>query len=638
MKSWSVDKSSEVYGIKWWGAGLFAVSPSGTITVTPKGPTGPKIDLLELSRDLEERGIRMPITIRFQDILHYRVDLIAQCFHKAIEENKYPGKYAGVYPIKVNQQRHVVKELMRAGQKSNLGLECGSKPELLVVLSQMRNRDALVVCNGFKDQEYIETAVLAQKLGFKIILVVDRMDELPKIIEVCQKYNSHTWIGFRAKLYSKASGMWVETSGTRSKFGLTPSEMVDGVELLRDAGMLDSLKLLHYHIGSQIPSIQYIKKALREGARFYCELSRMGAPMGYLDVGGGLGIDYDGSGASDSSTNYTEQEYANDVIYVTGDICREMNVVPPDIVTESGRALTAHHSVLIYNVLGRNTFRNYEDPEPPSEADHATLKDLHYIYKNLQLKNLNESFNDLDQLNSDIQQLFSYGVLDLKARARAENLYWAISTKMEQVAREAKDGNDEAADIYAKLQSEMSDLFFCNFSVFQSLPDAWALGQTFPVMPIQRLDEEPDRQATIGDLTCDSDGKLDHFICSKTWKGRRTLPVHDIRPHEPYFMAVFLTGAYQEILGDLHNLFGDTDAVSISATDDGYQIDHVIQGDTIEEILSYLEYPKEKMIEAIRKAAEESLRTGEITKTEVRLLMRHYEENLKGYTYLEEAE
>lgn len=574
--------------------------------------------------------------MRFQDILHTRVKLLAKCFHQAIEESKYPGRYRGVYPIKVNQQRHVVKELMRAGYESHLGLECGSKPELLVVLSQMRDHEGLIVCNGFKDSEYIETAVLAQKLGFKIILVVDRMDELPMIIDICKKHQSKTWIGFRAKLSTKAAGMWVETSGTRSKFGLTPSEMVEGVEMLKSADMLGSLKLLHYHIGSQIPSIQFIKKALREGARFYCELKRLGAEMGYLDVGGGLGIDYDGSGHSDSSTNYNEQEYANDVVYTIGDICKEMNVPPPDIVTEAGRALTAHHSVLVFNVLGRNTFRNFDEIEPPGPNVHSTLRDLYDIYKNLQVKNLNESFNDMEQIFSDIQNLFSYGVLDLKARAKAENLYWAICTKMEGIAREAKENVEEAADIHAKLQSEMSDLFFCNFSVFQSLPDAWALGQTFPVMPIQRLGEEPDRLATIGDLTCDSDGKLDHFICTKTWKGRGTLPVHEIKPNEPYFMAVFLTGAYQEILGDLHNLFGDTDAVSITVTEEGYSLDHVEQGDTIEEILSYLEYPKEKMVESVRRAAEQSLKTGEISKTEVKLLMRHFEDNLKGYTYLEE--
>jgi arginine decarboxylase len=635
--SWKTEDSAELYGIKWWGEDYFAVNDKGSVTVTPNGKDGPHIDLAELTSELEERGIRAPITIRFADILKNRVSLLANCFRSAIKEFDYQGKYAGVYPIKVNQQRHVVKEIVQTGRGYDMGLECGSKPELLVTLSQMRSREGLIICNGFKDIEYIDTAVLASKMGFQVIVVVDRAEELPMIIESCKKFDQMTGIGFRAKLGTKATGMWTETSGTRSKFGLTPSEMVNGVELLKKVGMVDSLKLLHYHIGSQIPSIQYIKSALREGSRFYGELHRLGAPMGFLDVGGGLGVDYDGSGATDSSMNYSVQEYANDVVSSIGDICSEMDVPHPNIVTEAGRALTAHHSVLVFNVLGRNTFRSFDEIEAPTKEDHSVLHDLFYIYSNLQPIKLTEYYNDFLQAKSDIQQLFIYGVMGIRERARAEDLCRAIITKMEQMARRGMTENEELEDIFDKLQKELSDVFFCNFSVFQSLPDSWALGQVFPVMPIQRLNEEPDRLATVADLTCDSDGKIEKFICTKTWKGRKTLPVHNL-DHRPYYLAVFLTGAYQEILGDLHNLFGDTDAVTIKCEGQDYEVESVVTGDSIDEVLGYLEYPKERLIEAMRKNAEESVRMGLMSRPDMKKLMRHYEENIQGYTYLEEPE
>lgn len=637
--SWSSEQSAEIYGINNWGNGYFRINKQGNVSVTPTanmgGPGAPSVDLYELTQDLMDRGIRVPIMIRFPDIIKSRVELINNCFAKAIADHNYKGGYCGVYPIKVNQQKHLVEEIVKHGKHRRLGLECGSKPELLVVLALMNTEKALVICNGFKDTEYIETAILSQKLGRHTIIVVDRYEELEIIIRVAKKFNARPHIGFRAKLNTQGAGKWVDSSGARSKFGLTSMEIVEGVELLKKEGMLECLELLHFHIGSQIPVIQSLKSSLKEGARFFTELYAMGATgLKYIDVGGGLGVDYDGTGSTDSSINYSEQEYANDVVSSLQQLCDEKKVPHPDIVTESGRFLVAHHSVLIFNVLGINDLRRPEPPRPATKTDHPLMQDLQYIYEKLNKENINECFNDLQQAKTETLSLFTYGVLNLQQRAWAESMYFAIATKMNALANQIEDGES----IIQALSQEMCDTYFCNFSVFQSVPDSWAVGQMFPVMPIHRLEEKPQREATLADLTCDSDGKLEKFIDTETGKYKKTLHVHELNRGQHYYLGVFLTGAYQEILGDLHNLFGDTDAVHVSLHESGYTLDHYVPGDTVTEVLSYVQYRHYNMVDSIRQAAEESIQKGSISKQEAKLLIKHYEEGLSGYTYLEDPE
>jgi arginine decarboxylase len=633
--SWSAEQSAELYGINNWGNGYFRVNKQGNVSVTPKGVSGPGVDLHELTQDLLDRGIRVPIMIRFPDIIQARVELINGCFAKAFADHSYKGGYCGVYPVKVNQQRHLVEEIVKHGRSHRLGLECGSKPELLVTLALMNTPNALIICNGFKDTEYIETAMLSQKLGKHTIIVVDRYEELKLIIAAAKKLNTRPHIGFRAKLTNQGAGKWVDSSGARSKFGLTTVEIVEGMELLKQEGMLDCLELLHFHIGSQIPAIQSLKSSLKEGARFFTEVYSAGATgLKYIDVGGGLGVDYDGSGSTDSSINYSEQEYANDVVSAMQTLCDEKKIPHPDIVTESGRFLVAHHSILIFNVLGINELRRPEPPRPATKADHPLMQDLQYIYDKLNKENINECFNDLQQAKTETLSLFTYGVLNLAQRAWAENMYFAIATKMIAIAKQVEDGED----ILSSLKEELCETYFCNFSLFQSVPDSWAVGQMFPVMPIHRLQEQPTREATLADLTCDSDGKIEKFINTETGEFKRTLHVHDLSEKSQYYVGIFLTGAYQEILGDLHNLFGDTDAVHVSLHDSGYTLDHYIPGDTVTEVLSYVQYRHYNMVDNIRLAAEESIQKGTITKQEAKLLIKHYEEGLSGYTYLEDPE
>ncbi len=632
--SWSVEKSASLYGINNWGSGYFKINSQGNVIVTPSGSQGPQVDLYELTQDLLDRGIRIPIMIRFQDIIKARVELLHGCFQKAFIDHGYKGQYCGVYPIKVNQQKHLVQELVKFGKDLRLGLECGSKPELLVVLALMNTPNAVIICNGFKDVEYIETALLSQKLGRNTIIVVDRREELPMIIAAAKKFNTRPQIGFRAKLNTQGAGKWVDSSGARSKFGLTAVEIVEGVELLRKEGMLDCLQLLHYHIGSQVPSISSIKSSLKEGARFFTELYAMGAELKYIDVGGGLGVDYDGTGNSDSSINYSEQEYANDVVSTLQALCDEKGIPHPNIITESGRALVAHHSVLVFNVMGVNNLFRHTPPRPTIKSDPRIMQDMQYIYEKVTRDNINECFNDLTQSKDETLQLFTYGVVSLEQRAWCESMYFAIATKMLSIAKVTPD----CEDILARLSKELCDTYFCNFSVFQSVPDSWAVGQVFPVMPIHRLNEEPSTSATLADLTCDSDGKIEKFIDTATGDFKDTIQLHNYEVGQPYYVGVFLTGAYQEILGDLHNLFGDTDAVHISLGEAGYTIDHYVPGDTVTEVLTYVQYGRTEMVDSVRQATEESIQKGTITKQEAKLLIKHYEEGLSGYTYLEEAE
>lgn len=634
MSNWSPEKSAELYGINNWGNGYFRINNNGNVSITPMGSSGASVDLYDLTQDLLDRGIRVPIMIRFPEIMKSRVELLNGCFAKAIADHNYKGEYKGVYPIKVNQQRHLVQELVKYGQQYKMGLEAGSKPELLVVLALMDNKDALIICNGFKDWEYIETAILSQKLGRNTIIVVDRKEELKMIVDVAKKFNVRPKIGFRAKLNTQGAGKWVDSSGARSKFGLTASEIVEGVAFLKDEGMIDCLELLHYHIGSQVPQIQSIKSSLKEGARFYVELFKMGAGLKYLDVGGGLGVDYDGSGNSDSSINYSEQEYANDIVSVLQTLCDEHKVPHPSIVTESGRFLTAHHSVLVFNVLGVNNLHRQEPPRPADKKDPSIMQDMQYTFEKVNRDNMNECFNDLEVAKQETLQLFTYGVLTLEQRAWCEDMYFAIATKMLALAKD----NPDYENIIAVLGKELCDTYYSNFSLFQSLPDSWAVGQLFPVIPIHRLNEEPTRVSTLADLTCDSDGVIEKFIDTATGEPKETIQLHNFSEAQPYYLGVFLTGAYQEILGDLHNLFGDTDAVHISINEAGYTIDHYIPGDTVTEVLSYVQYGRSEMVDSLRKATEDGIQRGVLTKHEARLLIKHYEEGLSGYTYLEEAE
>lgn len=634
-QNWSIEDSAQMYGINNWGNGYFKINDRGNVDIAPPSANGLSVDLYELTQDLLDRGLRVPIMIRFPDIIKSRVELINSCFAKAIQDHAYKGRYCGVYPVKVNQQKHLVEELVKYGKENRMGLECGSKPELLVVLALMNTPDALIICNGFKDTEYIETAILSSKLGRHTIIVVDRYEELHLIVEAAKKFNVKPHIGFRSKLSAQGAGKWIDSSGARSKFGLTAVEIVEGVELLKKEGMIDSLELLHFHIGSQVPKIQNIKTSLKEGVRFFTELYNMGAKgLKFIDVGGGLGVDYDGTGNSDSSVNYSEQEYANDVVSALQTMCDEKSVPHPDIVTESGRFLVAHHSVLVFNVLGNNQLRREAPPRLATKIDHPVMQDLQYIFEKVNRDNLNECFNDLTQAKNELLSLFTYGVLSLEQRAWFESMYFAIATKMIDLT----ENNEDTEDIKSGLAQELCDTYFCNFSVFQSIPDSWAVGQLFPVMPIHRLTEKPSIEATLADLTCDSDGKLEKFIDPETGKYKKTLQVHTLKQKEHYYLAVFLTGAYQEILGDLHNLFGDTDAVHVSLHESGYNIDHYIPGDTVTEVLSYVQYRHYNMVDNVRKASEAGIQKGSISKQEAKLLIKHYEEGLSGYTYLEDPE
>lgn len=632
---WTIQKSSALYGVQYWGANYFQINSAGNLDILPQGKGGHALDLKELTQDLLERGMRLPLLLRFPDIVKHRIQLLNNCFIKAIEDYKYSGQYRGVYPVKVNQQKHLVDEIVEFGQEYCFGLEAGSKPELLISLAQMDTPNALIICNGFKDHEYIEMALISQKLGKNTFIVVDRFSEIEMIIGAYKRLQIRPQIGFRAKLNTPSAGRWAETSGAKSKFGLTPSEIVKGVKLLEEAGLKDCLELLHFHIGSQIPSIQSIKAAIKEGAQFFTELYHMGANLKYIDVGGGLGVDYDGSGRSDSSTNYSEQEYANDIVAILQSICDEKKVPHPTIISESGRSLVAHSTALVFDVLGSNELKvkDFQILNPEKEA--RLIQDLYEIFKSVNLSNINEYYNDLVEKKKDTLQMFTYGVLTLEQRAKAEDLFRAIATKMLDLSR----GNADLEDIRYSLEKELSDTYYCNFSVFQSLPDSWALDQQFPILPIHRLNEAPERRATLVDLTCDSDGQITSFIDTETGGTQPYLEVHALKRGEPYLMGVFITGAYQEILGDLHNLFGDTDAVHISVNADGsYSIDHVVEGDEVREVLAYVEYSKSDLLEKIRKATELGIVNGSISRSEAKLLLQHYERGLSNYTYLTEEE
>jgi arginine decarboxylase len=628
LRAWTIKDSLELYNVAGWGRDFFTINEAGHIEVTPVGPGSPRIDLKELVDDVRSRGLNLPLLIRFSDILRTRVEQLCGSFQQAIVENDYKGSYRGVYPIKVNQQRHVVEELIEYGRPFNLGLEAGSKPELLVALALQENPDALILCNGYKDRAFIETALLAQKLGRKVIITMDRMAELETILSTSRDLDIRPVLGVRARLSTKGAGKWVESTGDRSKFGLTTAEIVAAVDRLRAEGMLDCLQLLHFHIGSQITAIRAIKDALREASRIFVELHGLGANMRYFDAGGGLGVDYDGSQTNfHSSVNYTLQEYAADVVSQVAEACNVKGVPHPDIVTESGRALVAHHSVLVYNVLDTNQMLLGTIPETLAKDEHPAIQSLYETYSGISRKNFQEGYHDALQLKEEAISAFNLGILDLKARARVEQLFWATCEKILKIVRDLTYVPDELEG----LEKQLSDTYYCNFSLFQSLPDHWAVRQLFPTLPLDRLNKQPQRRAVLADLTCDSDGKMDQFIDLRDVK--HFLELHPTNG-EPYYIGTFLVGAYQEILGDLHNLFGDTDAVHVRLDGDDYRIEHVVEGDSVAEVLSYVQYSKDDLISRVRRSMEVALREKRITPAESGRLMRRYEEALEGYTYL----
>jgi arginine decarboxylase len=631
MEKWKVQDAMETYGVRHWGKGYFGINKLGHVTVHPDKREEPCIDLKELVDQLQERGIQLPILLRFTDILRQRVSEIYDAFRSAIADFDYQGGYCCVYPIKVNQQRHVVEEILDFGKPFHFGLEAGSKPELLAVLALTNGLDTPIICNGFKDDEFIKMTVLAKKMGKNVIPVVEKFTELEMIARYAEELNVKPVIGVRVKLAARGSGRWKSSAGFRSKFGLTLTETLEAFDYLNQRGLADCLQLVHFHLGSQITNIRNIKSALTEVARIYVELRRVGAGVRFLDVGGGLGIDYDGSQTDfESSVNYTLQEYANDVVFRIKSVCDEAGVPHPTIISESGRAVVAYHSLLVFDVLGVSNFDRYQvPPEIPDDAPQQIV-DLYGIYRDLSKKNLLECYHDAVQAMDESLNMFNLGSLTIEMRALCEQLFWAVCGKVLKVVREL----DYMPEELQGLQSLLSDTYFCNFSIFQSMPDSWAIKQLFPIMPIHRLNEPPTRRAVLGDITCDSDGKVDQFIDLRDV--RSTLELHPYNG-QPYYLGAFLLGAYQEILGDLHNLFGDTNAVHVSLEETGeINLDAVIKGDTVREVLAYVQYSADELIARLRKDVERAVRNGNITLNESRQLLRFYESGLDGYTYLEE--
>ena len=599
MEKWKIQDAMETYRVRHWGKGYFGINKAGHVTVHPRKNSSQFIDLKELVDQLQTRGIQLPILLRFTDILRQTVRDLEGAFARAIKEFDCLGEYCCVYPVKVNQQRHVVEEILDVGKEFQFGLEAGSKPELLAVLAMTNGLETPIICNGFKDDEFIKMTMLARKIGKNIIPVVEKFTELETIVRHAEELRVKPVIGVRVKLASRGAGRWKYSAGHRSKFGLTLTETLEAFEYLKERDLADCLQLVHFHMGSQITNIRSIKQALTEAARVYVELHRIGAGVKFLDVGGGLGVDYDGSQTDfESSVNYTLQEYANDVVFRIKSVCDEAEVPHPTIISESGRAVVAYHSLLVFDVLGVSNFDRYQaPPDIPADAPQQIV-DLQSIYRDLSKKNYLEGYHDAQQTMDDALTMFNLGTLSIDLRALTERLFWAVCGKVLKIVREL----DYVPEELQGLEPLMSDTYFCNFSVFQSMPDSWAVKQLFPVMPIHRLNEAPTRRAVLGDITCDSDGKIDQFIDLRDV--RNTLELHPYNG-EPYFLGAFLLGAYQEILGDLHNLFGDTNAVHVSMDDDGeINLDAVIKGDTVREVLAYVQYSADELIAKLRKDVE----------------------------------
>lgn len=630
MRKWRIEDSAELYNIKGWGRNYFSINDKGHVVVTPRVGDY-SVDLKEVMDELQVRDVTSPILLRFPDILDNRIEKISNCFKEAAKRYDYTAQNFMIYPIKVNQMRQVVEEIVIYGKKFNIGLEAGSKPELHAVLATNIADNALIICNGYKDESYIELALLAQKMGRRIYLVVEKLNELILIADIAKRLKIKPNIGIRIKLSSTGSGKWAESGGDQSKFGLNSSELLEALEILNRRDLSDCLKLIHFHIGSQITKIRRIKNALREATQFYGQLSKMGYDIDFIDIGGGLGVDYDGtrSSSSESSMNYSIQEYANDAVSALVDVCVKNDLKQPNIITESGRSLTAHHSILILEVLEATSLPTWKDNETLPEDAHELARELYDIWDNLNPTHIFESWHDALQIREEALDLFSLGMLSLPTRARIEKLFWSIAREVSEIAA----GMKHAPEELRKITRMVPDKYFCNFSLFQSLPDSWAIDQIFPIMPIMRLDEKPTRTCTIQDITCDSDGKIQNYITGGDVSS--ALPVHQFRAGEKYYLGVFLVGAYQEILGDLHNLFGDTNAVHISVYKDRYEIDQIIDGETVAEVLDYVQFSPKKLVRNVETWVTASMKAGKITPEEGRDFISTYRSGLYGYTYLE---
>jgi arginine decarboxylase len=625
--SWTIEDSRDLYNIEGWGIGYFDINDAGHVTVHPTRQTDRGLDLYELAMDLAAQGVGLPLLLRFSDILRTRIEMLTDRFHNAMTEFDFHGGYTTVYPIKVNQQRHVVEEIVAYGQRYRVGLEVGSKPELQAVLAMTDRTDYMIVCNGYKDEEYIRLALMGQKLGHTVLIVLEKISEVDTLLKVADDMRIEPTAGVRVKLSTTGAGRWSETAGDKSKFGLNAAQLVRVVDKLHAADRLDILKMMHFHIGSQIPDIRNIKAAMTEVSRYYVELRQMGVGIEFVDVGGGLGVDYEGTrSTAAASVNYSIQEYANDIVYSLAEACREAELPMPHIISESGRALTAHHALLLINVIDLETQSSDPPAEVPEEA-HAVVHDLFAALQEIDDRSLREVYHDALFAKEQVQSHFHSGVLSLRERALAERLQNAI---MNRIALIAASDEEEYEDILPEVTALLTDRYFCNFSLFQSLPDSWAIDQIFPIMPVQRLNEEPTRRGTLQDVTCDSDGKIDHFAGWR--KPKPNLELHTLRDDEPYVLGIFLTGAYQEILGDLHNLFGDTNAVHIKLADGGYEIEDLVHGDTITEVLNYVQFSAQDLITTFRRKVQNA---PDLARAEANAFIADYIAGLNGYTYLE---
>ncbi len=631
MTKWTVNEACEHYNINGWGAGYFDINPKGNIVVRPDKKSAHHIDLKELVDDIQSKGYSLPVLIRFSDILKSSIANLANSFQNSIEEYGFEGQYHGVYPIKVNQQRQVVEEIVRFGQPFNIGLEAGSKPELHAILAILDNPEALLICNGYKDEAFIRLALMGQKLGKKVFIVVEKLDELALIEKVAEELGVQPNIGLRIKLMSAGQGRWSSSAGEYSKFGLNTMELMEALKIAKNKNILDCVKLIHFHLGSQITNIRKIKNSLKEAGRFYSELMKFGCNIQYIDVGGGLGVDYDGSRSTfASSTNYSVQEYANDVVYHLLEACRAEDLPHPNIISESGRAMTAHHSILVVNVLDVTSFPEWSDQIEIADDAPEVVKEIFDVLDSTSNKNLIESWHDAAHLKEEVQSKFLLGMISLADRALAERIYWGICRKIEKLSSRLKFLPDDIRSLKTKL----ADKYFCNFSVFQSVPDSWAIDQVFPVVPLQRLNEEPTRDATLEDLTCDSDGRIDNFIGSHRGT-ENTMRVHSLKPGESYSLCIFLTGAYQEILGDLHNLFGDTNTVHVSLKEDGsVNYEQIIEGENVTDVLDYVQFNADELAGRIDGFLIGCVQRGVVTQQEADDFLDLYKSGLNGYTYL----
>ena len=632
MRKWRIEDSAELYNVPGWGLKYFSINDRGHVQVTPS-PGSTPIDLKDVMDVLQLRDVEAPVLLRFPDILDDRIRKISECFKKAAAEYEYKAKNFIVYPIKVNQMRPVVEEIVSHGNKYNIGLEAGSKPELHAVLAVSSHQNSLIICNGYKDENYVELALLAQKMGRRIYPVVEKINELKLIHQVAKRLGIMPNIGIRIKLTSSGSGKWEESGGDVSKFGLNSSELLDALDYLNRNKLTESLKLIHFHIGSQITKIRRIKNALREAMQFYVQLSKMGFSLDFVDIGGGLGVDYDGtrSSSGENSMNYSIQEYVNDSVSALVDVCVKNDLPHPNIITESGRSLTAHHSVLVIQVLETTQLPIWRDDEELGENPHELAAELYNIWDKIDSARVFEDWHDALQIREEALERFSLGLLDLKTRAQIEKLFWSVARDVRDMTRSMKHPPEELR----KAARMLPEKYFCNFSLFQSLPDSWAIDQMFPIIPLQRLDEKPTHECTIQDVTCDSDGKISRFVAPQGCS--HALNVHDIRPNEPYYLGVFLVGAYQEILGDLHNLFGDTNAVHIATSnnEEGYEIAQVIDGEAVADVLDYVEYNPKKLVRNLETWVTASMKRGVITPEEGRQFLNNYRSGLYGSTYLE---